>query len=467
MTISLKHTFTSAKSDGADSTLVQPSNWNAEHTMTAAAGKVIGRDTSGAGAVQELPIAVDTSGNVGIGTAAPSQKLDVRDGYITNTRYGNTGALEMNTAGGTAASPTAVSTSSFVGAILSKGYDGSAYREVSQIITVSDGAISPTSSPGRIQFATTPSGSVTPTLRMVIDSAGSIGLGVTPSASDVVLTQTTDSGTFSWKGANGYLTSNAVYSGGAWKYATTAAAGMYYHAGGAHVFQRAASGTAGAAVSFTTSMLIDNAGKVGIGTSSPSVTLEVRGVTYVTNGTNYVILSDVDGSIELTKSAGDAYLDFKTTLAEDYDCRVAQVNNGLAFSTGGNGATAERLRIDSAGNLIQQGGVYFQMTAPASKSAAATLTGAEVVQGYIQYTGAAANLTLPTAANLQAALPADVAALNDIAFDFTIINTGTGTATLVVNTGITAVGALTTAISTATTFHIRKTATNTFIVYRT
>lgn len=66
MAISLKHTFQSAKADGADSSLVQPSNWNAEHTLTAAAGKVIGRDTSGAGAVQELPIAVDTSGNVNI-----------------------------------------------------------------------------------------------------------------------------------------------------------------------------------------------------------------------------------------------------------------------------------------------------------------------------------------------------------------------------------------------------------------
>ena len=69
MAISLKHTFQSAKEDGADTTIVQPSNWNAEHTITAAAGKVLGRDTSGAGVVQELPIAVDTSGNVALGGA--------------------------------------------------------------------------------------------------------------------------------------------------------------------------------------------------------------------------------------------------------------------------------------------------------------------------------------------------------------------------------------------------------------
>jgi len=36
------------------------------------AGKVLGHDTSGSGVVQELPIGVDSSGNVGIGTSSPS-----------------------------------------------------------------------------------------------------------------------------------------------------------------------------------------------------------------------------------------------------------------------------------------------------------------------------------------------------------------------------------------------------------
>jgi hypothetical protein len=66
MTVSLKHTFQSAKTDSADATLVQPSNWNQEHVLTAAAGKVLGRDTSGDGTVQELPISVTPAGNVTI-----------------------------------------------------------------------------------------------------------------------------------------------------------------------------------------------------------------------------------------------------------------------------------------------------------------------------------------------------------------------------------------------------------------
>ena len=61
MTFSLKHTFTSPKADGTDSTLVQPSNWNAEHTITLGAGKVLGRDASSAGAVQEMSLTFDAT----------------------------------------------------------------------------------------------------------------------------------------------------------------------------------------------------------------------------------------------------------------------------------------------------------------------------------------------------------------------------------------------------------------------
>ena len=87
MTVSLKHTFQSAKTDSADTTIVQPSNWNEEHVLTAAAGKVLGRDTSGNGTVQELPISVTPAGDVGIGTSTPGQKLTVT-GTIESTSGG-------------------------------------------------------------------------------------------------------------------------------------------------------------------------------------------------------------------------------------------------------------------------------------------------------------------------------------------------------------------------------------------
>lgn len=57
MTVSLKHAFASAKSDGADTTLVQPSNWNAEHALTLSGpNKAVGRLASGSGSAEEVTI---------------------------------------------------------------------------------------------------------------------------------------------------------------------------------------------------------------------------------------------------------------------------------------------------------------------------------------------------------------------------------------------------------------------------
>ncbi len=104
--------------------------------------------------------------------------------------------------------------------------------------------------------------------------------------------------------------------------------------------------------------------------------------------------------------------------------------------------------------------------APALYTGTATITAAELSTRILSYTGAGHTLTLPTAALLDAAFPN--AQQND-SFDFTVIAT-TGTATIAVGTGITAVGALTVAASTATMFRLRKSnapgATSAWIIYR-
>ena len=68
MTVSLKHTFQSAKTDSADPTIVQPSNWNQEHDLTLATNKVLGRATAGTGAAEEL--SVGTALSISGGTLA-------------------------------------------------------------------------------------------------------------------------------------------------------------------------------------------------------------------------------------------------------------------------------------------------------------------------------------------------------------------------------------------------------------
>lgn len=61
MAISVKHSKVSTKLDGVDTTAVLPSDWNAEHALTAATGKVLGT-LVGATTVSELPLEVDSTG---------------------------------------------------------------------------------------------------------------------------------------------------------------------------------------------------------------------------------------------------------------------------------------------------------------------------------------------------------------------------------------------------------------------
>ena len=94
--------------------------------------------------------------------------------------------------------------------------------------------------------------------------------------------------------------------------------------------------------------------RVGVGTISPSTILNVVGGDIIVSDASQTNFSQLgsDGNLELHKSNSSSYIDFKTTNAEDFDCRIQQNDNGLSFQTGGQGATAERARIDSSGRLI-------------------------------------------------------------------------------------------------------------------
>lgn len=54
MAITLVHEKVTSKADGVDPTLVQPSDWNAEHTLTCGPNVILGNNTTGTGAVVEL-----------------------------------------------------------------------------------------------------------------------------------------------------------------------------------------------------------------------------------------------------------------------------------------------------------------------------------------------------------------------------------------------------------------------------
>jgi hypothetical protein len=126
---------------------------------------------------------------------------------------------------------------------------------------------------------------------------------------------------------------------------------------------------------------------------------------------------------------------------------------------------------DNAGVNITGGFVSTKLAptqpAPTALTGSVTLTTAQIQTQIIQVTSASAvNLTMPTGAVIDAAIVPVIPI--DSAIDFSIINTGSssGAVTVVVATGVTNIGALTLAINLSAQFRLRRTAINTYILYR-
>ena len=99
--------------------------------------------------------------------------------------------------------------------------------------------------------------------RLRVDSAGNLGLGVTPSAWNSLFKALDFSTTASLAGAAGSasLFNNAYWDGSQYVYKTNAEATRYLQASGEHIWYTAGSGTAGGGISFTQAL------SVGLGTS--------------------------------------------------------------------------------------------------------------------------------------------------------------------------------------------------------
>jgi hypothetical protein len=171
---------------------------------------------------------LDSSGNVGIGTTSPRAKFEVNG-------IGSFGD-------GTAAAPTIT-----FGNELTVGL----FRANNATLGFSTGGSE----------------------RMRIDSVGSVGIGTTPSAWSGSSFKVLQNDRLSLAGASGnsYFSNNWYNDGSANRYIATAPAQQIRMADDTMIFNRAASGTAGASFSWSESMRINSSGQLLVGcTSAPS-----------------------------------------------------------------------------------------------------------------------------------------------------------------------------------------------------
>lgn len=129
------------------------------------------------------PFVVDASGNVGIGTTAPAQLLDITANstaiaqlsrYSTDT---SSAAQLIRKSRGTLAAPTIVSSGDTAGTIAYQAYDGAAFQSIAQVEAAVDGTPGAGDTPGRYVISTTPDGSATLVERVRINNSGNVIIG--------------------------------------------------------------------------------------------------------------------------------------------------------------------------------------------------------------------------------------------------------------------------------------------------
>ena len=190
------------------------------------------------------------------------------------------------------------------------------------------------------------------TERMRIDSSGNVGIGTTSPVNILSV----NGGVSLLPYYQTYL-ANSYYSG-SWKYAGNGPAwGIGNNFGGPAngatiAIAAVNAGGAGAALTWNPAFNIDSSGNVGIGTSSPTSLLHVSSTTAnpQIKITDLSIAGGRGGSIQGSYSGNGLYLDSLAAAGWVY----------IGSSTGGGQATnirfdtsnAERMRIDSSGNLL-------------------------------------------------------------------------------------------------------------------
>lgn len=167
MTISLKHAFTSGKAAGSDATRVYGTHWDAEHTLTQATGKLLGRTSAGTGATEEItPTSAFT---------LSSSSLDLTDKIVADGPIGSATVAPIITfnAKGQLTTVTSATITPAVGSITGLGTGVAAFLATPSSVNLAT-AITDETGSGALVFATSPA-LVTPALGVATGTSLALG----------------------------------------------------------------------------------------------------------------------------------------------------------------------------------------------------------------------------------------------------------------------------------------------------
>jgi len=289
-----------------------------------------------------------TSTGLGIGTSSPSYKLEVYNSSVTAAFVPNT------------TSTWSVAQVRNNGYITAGNAVGIAFVGRTDVQPAGIAAIQSTTSGGNVGLSFMYVTSNATTEGMRLDSAGNLGLGVTPSAWSFKALQIGGSYgflNFSSTGGGGAVVTNAYFDGTNYKYQNTNYAGLFdfgLSTAGAFSWRLAASGTAGNTATFSTAMTLDASGNLGVGTTSPAAKFQTQQTSAGSRVTG-ALLQNVGSSASTAVS-----LDFaphESSASPEVLARInairTQTSNALTdlvFSTF-NATLQERARITSGGSL--------------------------------------------------------------------------------------------------------------------
>jgi hypothetical protein len=186
--------------------------------------------------------------------------------------------------------------------------------------------------------------------RLRLDSSGNLGLGVTPSAwgASFKALQISPRGAFFSSTNNDTVVANNYYNNNTNNiYLQNGFATAAVQNNGQHQWYTAPSGTAGNAISFTQAMTLDASGNLGIGTTSPTVPLEVQS----NSGATGIIIRGraTANSGTLRFYANDGTTQQAKFEANDSVVEIGSLTNVPLLLYANN---AERARITSGGDLL-------------------------------------------------------------------------------------------------------------------